>query len=100
MLPFVKRGVVLQDFRHCNAGECVVLHGANGVGKSTIIETRTPVTNGKRLGKASRKVVCDGEEEGINRSHLDHATIQQASFQVKQFNELDMGCFIRQIIRF
>ena len=56
-------GVVLQDFSMTvNAGECVVLHGANGVGKSTIIETAArllPMESGSV--KHHGKVVCDGE---------------------------------------
>ena len=33
-------GVVLQDFSlQIKSGECVILHGENGAGKSTILET-------------------------------------------------------------
>ncbi len=56
-------GVVLQDFSMTvNAGECVILHGANGIGKSTIIETAArllPMESG--VVKHHGKVVCDGE---------------------------------------
>ncbi len=56
-------GVVLRDFSlKVNAGECVVLHGENGIGKSTVIETAArllPLESGSV--KHNGMIICDGE---------------------------------------
>ena len=98
-------GVVLQDFSMTvNAGECVVLHGANGVGKSTIIETAArllPMENGSV--KHHGKVVCDGE--GRRNKPLKPfgltLTIQLPRSKSNSSTAIGQcGRLIRQIIRF
>ena len=72
-------GVVLQDFSMTvNAGECVVLHGENGIGKSTIIETAArllPIESGSV--KHHGKVVCDGEGRRVNPAKPFGLTLQK-----------------------
>ena len=72
-------GVVLQDFSMTvNAGECVVLHGENGIGKSTIIETAArllPIESGSV--KHHGKVVCDGEGRRANPAKPFGLTLQK-----------------------
>ena len=82
-------GVVLQDFSlTVNAGECVVLHGENGIGKSTVIETAArllPLESGSVSHHG--KVVCDGEGRRNNPlNRLDSLYKQTALFLVKLFN--------------
>ena len=56
-------GVVLENFSlSVSQGECVLLHGDNGIGKSTIIETAArllPLESG--TVRHHGVVVCDGE---------------------------------------
>ena len=61
-----------------NAGECVVLHGENGIGKSTIIETAArllPIESGSV--KHHGKVVCDGEGRRVNPAKPFGLTLQK-----------------------
>ena len=71
-------GVVLQDFSlTVCAGECVVLHGENGIGKSTIIETAArllPLESGSVSHHG--KVVCDGEGRRSNPARPFGLTLQ------------------------
>ena len=71
-------GVVLRDFSlKVNAGECVVLHGENGIGKSTIIETAArllPLENGSV--KHNGMMICDGEGRRNNPTKPFGLTLQ------------------------
>ncbi len=61
-------GIVLEDFSlTINSGECVILHGENGCGKSTIIETAArllPMESGSV--KHHGAIVCDAEGRRIS----------------------------------
>ena len=61
-------GVVLNNFSlTVKSGECVILHGENGAGKSTVIETAArllPMESG--TVKHHEKIVCDGDGRRIN----------------------------------
>ena len=56
-------GVVLQDFSlQIKSGECMILHGENGAGKSTILETAArllPMESGAVSHHGS--LVCDAQ---------------------------------------
>ncbi|MED5308896.1 MAG: ATP-binding cassette domain-containing protein [Candidatus Thermoplasmatota archaeon] len=71
-------GIVLRDFSlKVNAGECVVLHGENGIGKSTVIETAArllPLESGSV--KHNGIVICDGEGRRNNPAKPFGLTLQ------------------------
>ena len=82
-------GVVLRDFSlKVNAGECVLLHGENGVGKSTVIETAArllPLESG--FVKHNGMMICDGEGRRNNPAKPFGLTLQaNCLVRVKQFN--------------
>lgn len=76
----VRRGmrVVLQDFSlQIKSGECVILHGKNGAGKSTIIETAArllPMESGAVSHHGS--LVCDGQGRRLNPKKSFGLTLQ------------------------
>ena len=71
-------GVVLQDFSlQIKSGECVILHGKNGAGKSTIIETAArllPMESGAVSHHGS--LVCDGQGRRLNPKKSFGLTLQ------------------------
>ena len=71
-------GVVLQDFSlQIKSGECVILHGENGAGKSTILETAArllPMESGAVSHHGS--LVCDGQGRRINPNNPFGLTLQ------------------------
>ena len=72
-------GIVLQDFSlTVNAGDCVILHGINGSGKSTVIETAArllPMESGSV--KHHSTVVCDAEGRRISPNKPFGLTLQE-----------------------
>tara|TARA_Y100000766_G_scaffold197754_1_gene170164 strand:+ start:2321 stop:3538 length:1218 start_codon:yes stop_codon:yes gene_type:complete len=71
-------GVVLRDFSFkVNAGECILLYGENGVGKSTVIETAArllPLESGSV--KHNGMIICDGEGRRNNPAKPFGLTLQ------------------------
>lgn len=71
-------GIVLQDFSlQIKSGECVILHGKNGAGKSTIIETAArllPMESGAVSHHGS--LVCDGQGRRLNPKKSFGLTLQ------------------------
>ena len=71
-------GVVLDKFSlTVNPGECVLLHGENGAGKSTVIETAArllPLEQG--VVKHHGVLVCDGEGRRANPVRTFGLTLQ------------------------
>ena len=71
-------GVVLRDFSlKVNAGECILLYGENGVGKSTVIETAArllPLESGSV--KHNGMIICDGEGRRNNPAKPFGLTLQ------------------------
>ena len=71
-------GVVLRNFSlTVNAGECVVLYGENGVGKSTVIETAArllPLEEG--AVKHNGRLVYDAEGRSVNPVNPFGLTLQ------------------------
>ena len=86
-------GVVLQDFSlTVNAGECVVLHGENGIGKSTVIETAArllPLESGSVSHHG--KVVCDGEGRRNNPAKPFGLTLQANCLVSSQTVQQQLG---------
>ncbi|MEC8540409.1 MAG: ATP-binding cassette domain-containing protein [Candidatus Thermoplasmatota archaeon] len=72
-------GVVLENFSlSVSQGECVLLHGDNGIGKSTIIETAArllPLESGSV--RHHGLVVCDGEGRRAKPKHNFGLTLQK-----------------------
>ena len=72
-------GVVLENFSlSVSQGECVLLHGDNGIGKSTIIETAArllPLESG--TVRHHGVVVCDGEGRRIKPINYFGLTLQR-----------------------
>ena len=71
-------GIVLQDFSlQIKSGECIILHGKNGAGKSTIIETAArllPMESGAVFHHGS--LVCDGQGRRLNPKKSFGLTLQ------------------------
>ncbi len=72
-------GVVLENFSlSVSQGECVLLHGDNGIGKSTVIETAArllPLESGSV--RHHGLVVCDGEGRRAKPKHNFGLTLQK-----------------------
>ena len=71
-------GVVLQDFSlEIKSGDCVILHGENGAGKSTVLETAArllPMESGAVSHHGS--LVCDSQGRRINPTSPFGLTLQ------------------------
>ncbi len=72
-------GLVLENFSlSVSQGECVLLHGDNGIGKSTVIETAArllPLESGSV--RHHGLVVCDGEGRRAKPKHNFGLTLQK-----------------------
>ena len=79
-------GLVLENFSlSVSQGECVLLHGDNGIGKSTVIETAArllPLESGSV--RHHGLVVCDGEGRRAKPKHNFGLTLFLVNFTIKQ----------------